>query len=428
MSLDPRSTSLSIGYLSPGWPFSHYPNGIVGYVDTLDETLRAMGHQVTIIAASTCEGDLGERIYSVEDFKRAPNLPTRFLDILRFRIAPAPALRTLNRRGLLAAVRLAIRERQIQILEMEETFGWSEWVRKSVEIPVCLRLHGPWFLNGPALNVPRDAEFERRVRDEYLAIRNAEAITSSSYDVLKQTREFYNLPLVNAAVVHPPTPPIPEASRWRLEGCDRNLILFIGRFDRHKGGDLIIDAFSRVRVEVPSARLRFIGPDRGCRDHDGKVWQIRDYIRHRLPGALESGAVEWVGQQPNQVLDAQRRSAMTTVICSRYENLPLAVVEAAALGCPVVAARAGGIPEVIQDNVTGLLHEPGDVADLAKKIVAMISNPSRAADLGYQAGKDCHNRFHPDTVARRMVEFYRATLDRRIERGQGKSIPEIQEG
>ena len=56
-----------------------------------------------------------------------------------------------------------------------------------------------------------------------------------------------------------------------------------------------------------------------------------------------------------------------------------------ALGCPIVAARVGGIAEIIRDGVNGLLHRPGDPDDLAARIIAMLTDPARAAELGRRA-------------------------------------------
>jgi hypothetical protein len=61
----------------------------------------------------------------------------------------------------------------MQVFEMEETFGLARRVYPKSEIPVCVRLHGPWFLNGSAQGCPRDSVFHNRVYDEGQAIRSA---------------------------------------------------------------------------------------------------------------------------------------------------------------------------------------------------------------------------------------------------------------
>jgi glycosyltransferase involved in cell wall biosynthesis len=98
------------------------------------------------------------------------------------------------------------------------------------------------------------------------------------------------------------------------------------------------------------------------------------------------------------------------VICSRYENAPRALIEAMALGCPIVAARVGGIPEIIRDGVDGLLHRVGDPDDLANKVLALLADPAQAAELGRSAVARCEQEFHPVAIASRIVDYYRRVL------------------
>ena len=119
-----------------------------------------------------------------------------------------------------------------------------------------------------------------------------------------------------------------------------------------------------------------------------------------------------LGQQPFSALASLRRRAMVTVICSRYEVFGVTVTEAMALGCPIVAARVGGIPEILADPADGLQHRPEDPVDLAAQIVALLNNPARAAELGRHAAETCERRFYPEAVATRMLDFYRRTIRR----------------
>jgi glycosyltransferase involved in cell wall biosynthesis len=237
-------------------------------------------------------------------------------------------------------------------------------------------------------------------------------VTASSSDVLERTRAHYGLALQNAEVIPTAIRPIPPADRWRPQDADPATVLFAGRFDRHKGGDLIIEAFGRVLRDVPQARLLFAGPDPGLIDDDGRRWHIEGFVDDRLPGARASGRVTLLGKQPRSALDGLRRRAAVTVICSRYDNFPATVLEAAAMGCPIVAARIGGIPEIIRDGVDGLLHRAGDPDDLADRIIAMLTDPDRAAEFGRQAAARCEQEFHPVAVAEQMVAHFRRTRAR----------------
>jgi glycosyltransferase involved in cell wall biosynthesis len=85
-------------------------------------------------------------------------------------------------------------------------------------------------------------------------------------------------------------------------------------------------------------------------------------------------------------------------------------MEAMALGCPLVAARVGGIPEIVRDDVNGLLHQPGDSADLGRKLVYLLNNPARATELGQQAFADCQRSYYPEVITARLVDFYRRVI------------------
>jgi glycosyltransferase involved in cell wall biosynthesis len=266
------------------------------------------------------------------------------------------------------------------------------------------------------LGFPNDAHFRQRVEQEKQAILNAAAITAPSRDILEKTRAFYGLSLSNAEVI--PNPIGPATDPWNLEYADPKQLLFIGRFDRLKGGDLIIGAFAQVLREVPDAKLWFIGPDRGCRDSGGRTWHIEEYIRHHLPKALEANQIKWLGPLPFSALAAFRRRALVTVVCSLYENFPYSLIEAMALGCPVVASRVGGIPEIIHEDSNGLLHRSGDSEDLASKLICLLKNPARASELGRRARTDSQRSYYPEVVTARLIDFYQTVIQQTSKRSK----------
>ena len=327
------SAPLSVGLVSPAWPLDAYPNGIITYVANVAEGMRLLGHRPTILAQALAAGDWGDSVYDSQSVRSSRSMARRVLDGLGYRVAPESVRERISRRKLLATTRRAIAERGLQILEMEETFGLAGWLQRAIPIPVCIRLHGPWFLNGAALGMAEDNGFRRRVAHEGWAIRQASAVTAPSLDVLEQTRAYYGLALEEAVVIPNPTYPVAPAERWRLARCDPKQVLFIGRFDRHKGGDLIVEAFAKVLRAVPDARLCFVGPDVGLASDDGRRWDVAGFIDDRLPGARESGRVNVMGKVPNSKLDELRRKAMVTVACSRYEVFGIASTEDRRASC-----------------------------------------------------------------------------------------------
>lgn len=408
-----RAGALSIGIGTPSWPLGSAPNGVVTYVATLAPALKARGHRVSLLTSQLL-GPTGEfPVYEIRGRALERSLSTRVLDSLRYRLAPAAAWRASARRAALDTVSRMVSEQQLDVLELEEWFGIASWVRRACPLPVHVRLHGPWFLNGPAVGAPQDGAFRARVRAEGAGIAEADLVSAPSCDVLERVRAWYRLPLPRAAVIPNPTSPVPPHDRWSLSGCDPDRVLFVGRFDRHKGGDLVIEAFARVLRERPGTRLTFVGPDRGLILPDGRTEHLQAFVRARMPDAIEDGRVEWLGTQPFSALPALRRRALVTVVASRYENHPGTVTEAMTTGCPVVASDVGGIPEIVNHGVNGLLHRGGDAGDLAARVLELLGNPARAARLGAQAARDTERTHHPDVVAAQMEQLLWRVMGRR---------------
>jgi glycosyltransferase involved in cell wall biosynthesis len=297
----------------------------------------------------------------------------------------------------------------LDLVEMEESYGWPAMLRGRVPVPVFVRLHGPWFLNGIADGVVKDESFGRRDRAEGAGLAWAHAVSAPSMDVLARTQQHFGIEFPVTTVIPNPAEVVPENERWRLDECDRNRIAFIGRFDRHKGGDVALDAFSQVLRQFPGACLDFVGPDRSLRDERGITWSFDKYLNEKLPAATRE-KVSYHGFLPAPQAAAVRKRAMVTIVPSRYETFSLTAAEAMMSGCPLVVAGAGALPELVQHERNGLVAKPGDADDLAKKVLLLLGDPLRAAQLGEQARKDALERYSPLVVAKQTLEFYRSVL------------------
>ena len=378
-------------------------NGIVTYVGHLRPALERLGVATKVLTSHHAAPSPSAPAIDLEHMRR---WHTRELVLRALAKVPRfnpPGLH-LGWQVAQAANELAARS-GLDLVEMEETFGAAWHAQRAVDVPVVVRLHGPRFLNGAALGLEIDDEFRQIDRAERRCIAEAAGVTAPSRDVLERTRRHYGLPLADAQVIYYPGPIIPLERRWRLEACDGKSILFVGRFDRHKGGDVMIDAFGEVAAAIPEAELVFVGPDRGFRDDQGRTHHLPEFLDARLPKAARA-RVRVLGQLDAGRIEVLRRQARVTVVPSRYETFGLTVAEALAFGCPTVSADAGGIPEVLLDGRSGLLFRPGDPSDLADKIRTLFAHPERAADLGREGALDTARRFEPDAIARTTLECY----------------------
>ncbi|MCE9635481.1 MAG: glycosyltransferase [Planctomycetes bacterium] len=175
-------------------------------------------------------------------------------------------------------------------------------------------------------------------------------------------------------------------------------VLCVGRLEPQKDPLGLIEAFRRVREERP-ATLTFLG--RGSMDA-----QVR-----RAAAALPAGSVEFAGFAADPVphFDA----ADMVVLASRWEGLGLALVEAAQRGRPVVATCVGGVPEVVEDGVTGLLVPPGDAKALAEAILRVLDDPEFARRMGAAARARALGRFSVERCLAQHEAVYARALGMR---------------
>jgi 2-deoxystreptamine N-acetyl-D-glucosaminyltransferase/2-deoxystreptamine glucosyltransferase len=184
-----------------------------------------------------------------------------------------------------------------------------------------------------------------------------------------------------------------------LGGTGRPRIGYVGRLAPQKRADLLVTAFGRMREEADLvvvgdgperervARLAGAGPA-------ARRTTLAGFVAHdRVPGVLAA-------------LDV-------LVLPSAYEEMGSVLVEAMAAGLPVVASAVGGIPEVVQDGVTGLLVPPGDADALAAALDRLVADPALRARLA--AGARAHaRRYAWPELAARVAAVYAAASDDRL--------------
>jgi len=98
--------------------------------------------------------------------------------------------------------------------------------------------------------------------------------------------------------------------------------------------------------------------------------------------------------------------ADVVLLTSRQETAPLVVSEAMAAGRPLVATRAGGVPLMVRDGVTGFLTDPGDVVGLAQATLALLVQPDRCRAFGEAARAEAEQRFRLAVVVERTMALY----------------------
>ena len=105
-------------------------------------------------------------------------------------------------------------------------------------------------------------------------------------------------------------------------------------------------------------------------------------------------------------------NALAVVVPSEwYENAPISILEAFALGKPVIGSRIGGIPEMIDEGVNGYLFEPGNVDDLRDKMEFMVNLPRNIiSDMGQAGRRRVEKEYNPEYHFKKLIDIYHRVL------------------
>lgn len=223
------------------------------------------------------------------------------------------------------------------------------------------------------------AEMAGRVQGARIVPERKLGLIENGIDLDAFSAELYDGPRLRMELGIPPAAPV---------------IGTVGRLTEIKRQDVLIRAFAQVQKRFELARLLLVGDGPRRPELEALVREMH----------LE-GSVHFVGYQPHSgpYLKAMDVFALT----SRSEGMPQAVLEAAAMGLPVIGSRVGGIPEVVEEGRTGLLFEVGNHTELAECICDLLCDREKARAFGAAGQKNVHARF---SVARMAADYHRAVL------------------
>jgi len=396
---------MKIALYVSSWPPGLKSSGIVTYASQIVPELRQLGHEVFVVTPLKLDNCIDPYTIDLRLFDPGPSLFDRAL----LKIAYATACFKMTAAPIRRAVKYLVEKKSIDVFEMEESGGWNFLVSRLNLIPVVARLHGPWFLTGRYDDPTRDVAWNRgRQKREGRALRHAHFVTAPSAKVLQDTAQHYGLSS-NCKVIPNPLKAVGEADLWNPTACDKMSILFVGRFDAIKGGDVMLRSFAELAAAYPTLTLTFVGADVGITDADGKRISFGDFVQKVVPDWCRP-RLKYLGEIPNPSVMALRRQHFITVIASQYETFGYSVLEAMAVGCPVVATKVGGIPELICDNRNGLLVPAGNVGAVVASCKTLLEDHDLAVRIGRQAWLDCSRLSAPLYIAKQTIAAYEEAI------------------
>ena len=292
---------------------------------------------------------------------------------------------------LLATLRLALdfRRRQIDIVHCADVLAAAHaaFAGRLAQLPVICHVRNR-FDN----MTPREKSYLRFV-DRF------------AFVSLDTWRKFdYPVPPNRGQVVYDGLEAAPYRAATYRAATDRErspIVGMVARVAPQKDYPALVRAASLIVPAFPSVRFLCVG------DHDGAPEYREHYahVRQLISTAGLDAHFTFTGHCSEVV--ALMSTMDVFVLSTRQEGLPLVILEAMALGLPVVATAIDGLPEVVDDGVTGLLYPLGDSERLAHCILALLHDRVRAAALGDAGRARLDSRFSQHAFAAGIMNLYR---------------------
>ncbi len=166
------------------------------------------------------------------------------------------------------------------------------------------------------------------------------------------------------------------------------VVIYVGVLIPRKGVHHLIHAFAEVVQHVPMSQLKIIGRP----ENPDYVQALKVQVQqHHLPEK-----VLFLPEMPQQQLGDDVATSTVLVLPSLSEGLGRVLIEAMASGTPVIGTQVGGIPDIIQEGVTGFLVPPADEYALAEKMVYLLENPEEALAMGQRGRAFVQTYFSPE--------------------------------
>jgi len=200
--------------------------------------------------------------------------------------------------------------------------------------------------------------------------------------------------------------PMPQRIGRRFNTTNGVTFLYVGRLEPRKGIQFLLQAIPRVVAALPNARFLIVGKDMGM---PLTRKSYRSYFEE-IADANALAATTFLGFVERSELEQLYDECDVFVAPSLYESLGLVHLEAMAYGKPVVAFRSGATPEIVQDGVTGLLVEPGDIDALVDALIRLGCERSTREQMGANGTRIVRSRFSVSAMVERTLEIYEEAI------------------
>ncbi len=367
---------MKIALVSP-YDFA-YPGGVVNHISCLERHLTRMGHEVKIIApASQAISSYGDRFIQVGKPRPIPASGS----IARVTVSP----------WLSSRVKDILDREKFDICHLHEPLMpmLCTTVLRLTQTPTVGTFHAsggkPWYSIGTPLGKLLLKKWMSK-----LDCKIAVSPVARDYVYRHFPGEYHIIPNgIDTKHFCPEVAPLDEFNDGKVN------ILFVGRMEKRKGLNYLIEAYKRVKREVPNSRLIAVGPGTRLR---------RKYERQVARDGLED--VTFIGYASYRDLPRYYKTAdVVCVPATGWESFGIVLLEAMAVGKPLVASNIDGYASVATHGAQGLLVPPRNPAKLAEALLTIMTDKSLQQQMG-DKGRLTALEYDWEQVTRRVVDCY----------------------
>lgn len=401
---------MNILFLSKEYPPETGWGGIGTYIYNIAHALSERGHSVHILSLAykthpeykeqkTGKGSI--HIHRIKPIIFPTPILNHFffrsLEIIKFNLA------------IILKIKKLLNSEKFDIIEAPEWRSEAFLLSfiKPKGVPLIIKCHSPsLLLNEIYKNPPTlDSRFVDWI--ERATIRNANLVISPSKNLADIVSEKMGIMINDIDIIPNPLDtetfsPLPSY----LALCPLPLapfkVLFVGRLDRLKGAHIFVEAIPIISKEMSNTSFILIGRDTNTGPNNSSM---KTHLENLIPNNIKD-RVSFFGNAERDLLIDYYRGSDVCVVPSFYENFPNTVLEAMSCGKAVVASNTGGIPEVIEDGISGLLVKTGDARDLAEKVIMLFKKRDMRENIGINARNRIESLYSKAAVSKNVEEVY----------------------
>lgn len=407
---------MRICLLSREYPPDTGWGGIGAYTHQHAQGLKSLGHDVEVVALAKKEISASDEIIQSEN------------GINIHRAVWGPLLEELSDLCLLAPYShyvlkcsLALwqkfwkvhRDNPFDVVEAPEHLAEAVVLALTKVCPLVIRLHTPHskFVQQRYHNLAPSFDLNMVANMERIAMLEADVLSSPSVDLANYVAADCGYAPDKIEIVRNPvdTAVFAPDGRRAVEPSERPIVLFAGRLEERKGVYDLITAVPAVVARCPNARFVLVGADTNTAT--GQTSVLAD-LQRSLKAAGVEGSVEFVGAVPLAQMADYYRSADICVVPSLYDNAPYTVLEAMSCGKPMVGTAAGGIPEYIAHNETGIVVPTRNSDKLAEAIAELLLDEPRRRQYSQNARRRIMDNFRRELIAEQAIKTYLLAIER----------------